>query len=229
MPSARATFTVSELAKETGIPVARIKFYLREQLLPAGNLKAQKRAFYEVRHAQRLRLIHTLREVAELGVPAIRDLCKLLDGQAKNDLSSVVLHVIDALGRREPRKKSPAPRELARTKQELSALFQARGMRVRSSARALVDLANALVGLRQLLAAEVPAQALTPYLDAMCALAETDFAAIEHLVSDGPSAGLAATYGTVLWEPVLILLRRIAHESVASTRLSGAVRKRAPR
>jgi hypothetical protein len=79
------------------------------------------------------------------------------------------------------------------------------------------------------LAADIPALALTPYLDAMCALAETDFAAIENLVSDGPSAGLAATYGTVLWEPVLILLRRIAHESVASTKLSGSTRKRVSR
>jgi DNA-binding transcriptional MerR regulator len=218
--------TVSELAREARVPIARIKFYLRERLLPPGNLKAEKRAFYDARHVQRLRLIHTLRQVAELGVPAIRDLCRLLDGNAKHDLSSVVLHVIDALGRRVPQKQPIPTRELARTKKELLAFLSARGMRVRPDARALADLAHALVGLRQVLGAEVPAQALTPYLDAMCALAEHDFAAIEPLVSDGASAGLAATFGTVLWEPVLILLRRLAHESVASTRLSGVARRR---
>jgi DNA-binding transcriptional MerR regulator len=228
MTAAAPAFTVSELAREAHVPIARIKFYLREQLLPPADLKAEKRAFYDARHVQRLRLIHTLRQVAELSVPAIRDLCRLLDDDSKSDLSSVVLHVIDALGRGAP-KPPPAPRALARTREELIAFLKARGLRVRPDARALSDLAHALIGLRQTLEAEIPPESLGPYLDAMCALAETDFSAIEPLISDGPSAALAATFGTVLWEPVLILLRRIAHEHVTHTRLSGPARKRGTR
>jgi hypothetical protein len=56
----------------------------------------------------------------------------------------------------------------------------------------------------------------------MLALAERDFAATRHLLRDRSSAGLAATFGTVLWEPVLILLRRIAIEHVARQRLGVA-------
>jgi hypothetical protein len=50
----------------------------------------------------------------------------------------------------------------------------------------------------------------------MCALAERDFEENKHLVRDAASAALGATFGTVLWEPILILLRRIAHEHVAA-------------
>ena len=80
--------TVSQLAAQAGVPVPRIKFYLRERLLPPPNLAAQKRAYYGADHVQRLRLIHTLRHTAGLGIPAIAGLCRQLDAPGKRDLSS---------------------------------------------------------------------------------------------------------------------------------------------
>jgi DNA-binding transcriptional MerR regulator len=199
MYPATPTLTISELSRSTRIPVARIKFYLRERLLPPGDLAAQKRAFYDQRHAQRLRLIHTLREVAGLGVPAIRTLCQQLDAPG-GDLSSVVLQVIDALGRGESTRSALSARPQLRARQELYAWLRERGLQVRADAPALAELARALVGLREVLHSELPAQALAPYLDAMLALAEHDFGAVRHLLGDRTSAGLAATFGTVLYE-----------------------------
>jgi len=207
--------TVSELARSTRVPVARIKFYLRERLLPAGDLTAERRAFYDQRHAQRLRLIHTLREVAGLGVPAIRALCQQLDAP-KGELSSVILQVIDALGRSESKRSALSARAQVRAREELLGWLKERGVRVRADAPALAELARALVALRASLHEELSPQAFAPYLDAMLQLAEQDFGAVRHLLSDRTSAGLAATLGTVLYEPVLLLLRRIAHEHVAS-------------
>jgi DNA-binding transcriptional MerR regulator len=207
------TFTVSELAERSRTPLSSIKFYLREGLLPAGDLEASHRAFYGELHVRRLDLIRVLRDVAGLTVPAIRDIFTLLDGEGGRDLSSVIARVIDALGRRE---SLATGRDAVAARREVFDLLHGRGVRVRRNAKAVVDLADALVGLRRTLGSEVPVEAIIPYLDAMCALAEKDFEATRHLVKDAASAALGATYGTVLWEPILILLRRIAHEHVAA-------------
>jgi hypothetical protein len=129
----------------------------------------------------------------------------------------VIAQVIDALGARSTRAR-PARAE-TRARAELLALFAEKGLAVRPRARAVTDLARALAGLRSVIDPELPVAALEPYLTAMCQLAERDFAATAALIRSGPSAALAATLGTVMWEPVLLLLRRLAHEHVANQRL----------
>jgi Transposase zinc-binding domain len=57
-------------------------------------------------------------------------------------------------------------------------------------------------------------------------VAEQDFAANGHLVTDAASAGIAATFGTVLWEPILLVLRRIAHEDVSARTFHTAPRRK---
>jgi len=212
MSEQEPAFTVSALAERSKTPVSSIKFYLREGLLPAGNLEANHRAFYGDVHVRRLYLIQVLREVAGLAIPAIRDICKLLDGEGGRDLSNVIRHVIDALGRREP---SSSGQDAVAARQELLNMLHGRGILVRRNARAVVDLAEALMGLRRTLGSDLPPETLIPYLDAMCALAERDFEANKHLVGDAAGAAVGATFGTVLWEPIIVLLRRIAHEHVA--------------
>lgn len=225
MPHEEPAFTVSELAERSKTPVSSIKFYLREDLLPPGDLGASHRAFYGEPHVRRLRLIQVLREVAGLAVPAIRDICKLLDAEGGRDLSRVVAHVIDALGRREP---LASEGEAVAARREVLEMLEARGIRVRRNAKAVVDLADALVGLRRTLGADFSATAFVPYLEAMRALAESDFAANGHLATDAASAAVGATLATVLWEPVLLLLRRIAHEHAAAQMFGpGRKRKRA--
>lgn len=215
------SFTVSALATATKVPIPRIKFYLREALLPPADLSAKKRAFYDQRHAQRLRLIHVLREVGGLSVPAIRALCGELD-DPRGNVTTAILHVIDALGRAESRRSAFAPAAAAKVRAELRTFLAARGLKIRASSPALSELARALLGLRAVLNSDVPVEALTPYLQAMLALAEQDFAATRHLLGDPAGAGLAATYGMVLYEPVLLLLRRLAHEHVASAHFAPA-------
>jgi hypothetical protein len=145
-------------------------------------------------------------------VPATRDICELLEGEGGRDVAKVIAHVIDALGRRD----SLAPgREASAARREVFDVLHERGVNVRRNAKAVVDLADALIGLRRTLGSDVPAEAFVPYLDAMCALAKRDFEENRHLVTDAASAALGATFGTVLWEPILILLRRIAHEHIA--------------
>jgi DNA-binding transcriptional MerR regulator len=220
--------TVSELAERARTSIPSIKFYVREGILRPGDLSANHRAFYDDTHVRRLRLIHVLRQVGGLGMPSIRDVCKLLDAKGSRRIDTIIAHVIDSLGRRGGRRSVPTEPEAARAHREVLRLLEAREIRVRREASAVADLANALVGLRHVIGPNVSADDFVPYLDAMCALAKQDFESNRHLVTDPASAGVAATFATVLWEPVLILLRRIAHEHVATEtfRAPQRVRKR---
>lgn len=217
--------TVSQLVRQSQTPLSTIKFYLREGLLSPGDLQAAHRAFYREAHVQRLRLIQVLREVGRLPIPAIRDICRLLDEEGGRDWARVIAQVIDALGRREPLAHDP---EALGARREVLRLLAAKGIRVRRNSRAVADLASALLGLRRTLGADVSADAFVPYLDAMCALAERDFEANKHLVTSAASAAVGATFATVLWEPVLLLLRRIAHEHITAMMFDGRNRRTRP-
>ena len=203
---------MSELAGRAGTPVSTIKFYVRERLLSPGNLDAPHRAFYDDSHVRRLQLIGVLRDVAELPLARVKSLCRVLDRDAaRDDVSKVIAHVIDAIARRGP-VRAATTAEMRAARRQVLEMLAGRGIQVRGTARSVTELAGALVGLRKMLGSGVTAESFVPYLDAMCALAERDFAENRHLVVDAASAAVGATYATVLWEPVLILLRRIAHE-----------------
>jgi DNA-binding transcriptional MerR regulator len=47
---------LSDLSAASGVPVATVKYYLREGLLPPGRLTAATSAQYDDSHLQRLRL-----------------------------------------------------------------------------------------------------------------------------------------------------------------------------
>ena len=51
---------ISALAAEAGLPVATVKFYLREGLLHPGTATSATQAAYDAGHLQRLRLVRAL-------------------------------------------------------------------------------------------------------------------------------------------------------------------------
>src|SRR5215213_2102174 len=64
---------MSELSRASEVPVATIKFYLREHLLPPGRATAATQAQYDDEHLARLRLIRALVDVGRLPLAAVRD------------------------------------------------------------------------------------------------------------------------------------------------------------
>jgi DNA-binding transcriptional MerR regulator len=70
---------ISELARRTGVPVATIKFYLREGLLPRGDTTSATQALYGELHERRLRLIRDLTEVAGLRLARVRQVVAARD------------------------------------------------------------------------------------------------------------------------------------------------------
>jgi DNA-binding transcriptional MerR regulator len=61
---------ISELSQASGVPVATIKYYLREGLLHEGQLTSATQAQYDQSHLARLRLVRALLGAGGLSVAA---------------------------------------------------------------------------------------------------------------------------------------------------------------
>jgi DNA-binding transcriptional MerR regulator len=72
---------MAELSKASGIPVATIKFYLRERLLPAGERTGPNQSRYGEQHLRRLRLIRGLLEVGGLSIATARGVIDAVDSE----------------------------------------------------------------------------------------------------------------------------------------------------
>lgn len=198
---------ISELSRRSGVPVATIKYYLRERLLPAGAATAATRAEYGERHLARLRLIRALAEAGGLPLASIRRILSAVDDEH--------LGVHEMLGTAQyalgPAIEVPDDEEWNAARAQIAALIEELGWRVTPYAPALDMLTQALVALRRL-GLPATARGLRAYAEAAQALARTEIARID------PSAPRAAmvertVVATVLYEPVLIALRRLAQEN----------------
>src|SRR5262245_32595308 len=70
---------MSELSRESGVPVATVKYYLREGLLPPGTATSATRATYDESHLRRLRLVRALVEVGNLRLDNVRTILAAVD------------------------------------------------------------------------------------------------------------------------------------------------------
>jgi DNA-binding transcriptional MerR regulator len=73
---------VSELADRADVPLATVKYYLREGLLPAGETTGPRRAEYDETHVRRLRVLRLLREVGGVPVTSLRQVVDALEDEA---------------------------------------------------------------------------------------------------------------------------------------------------
>jgi len=73
---------MAELSAESGVPVATVKYYLREGLLPPGERTSPNQARYSAAHVQRLRLVKALTEVGGLPLASVGAVLAAIDGDA---------------------------------------------------------------------------------------------------------------------------------------------------
>jgi DNA-binding transcriptional MerR regulator len=209
------TYTISELAEVTGVSVASVKFYLREQVLSPGDQSRPHRAYYGPEHVERLRLIRALRDVGDLSVASIREVVSAID-KKRMPTFRLISDTLNSLGEtaREHENPEQSKKALAALK-EVDAYLHARGINVGKESRARASLAEALTAIRELNDQRVPVEALGPYVDAARTIAEheTDIAL---LMGDAQKALRLSVLGTILWERVLVSLRRILHEHLAA-------------
>jgi DNA-binding transcriptional MerR regulator len=196
---------MSELAAASGLPVATVKYYLREGLLPAGEATGATRARYGEEHVRRLRLIRALTEVAGLRLDAVRAVLTAIDDEDRSfhDAMGNVHHRLTERG------PDPSPEAVA----QVAALVERRGWRLHEPNPHALALARALDALSGLDRA-ADDSLLDDYADAAQAVAERDIAAVSR--DDRVAGAEHAVVGTLLLEPVLLLLRRMAQENASA-------------
>lgn len=77
---AAPSLKISELAEGAGVPVATVRHYLREGLLPEGRKTSRNMAYYPPELVERIRLIKLLQEERFMPLRVIRDLLEREEG-----------------------------------------------------------------------------------------------------------------------------------------------------
>jgi DNA-binding transcriptional MerR regulator len=70
---------MSQLSRSSGVPIASIKYYLREGLLPAGERSSANQSDYTDEHVKRLRLIRALIDVGGISIATARTVLSIVD------------------------------------------------------------------------------------------------------------------------------------------------------
>lgn len=200
---------MSELSRRSGASVTTIKYYLREGLLPPGRQTSATQAEYDDRHLRRLRLIRALTGVRGLSVTTTREVLDALTAHTGDThaLLGLTLGSVSLSG------DSPAPDPAAG---EVEELVEELGWRVHETAPARAALAEALTSLHSL-GVPVDRRALLAYARLAERIAVLDLDQLDGL-TDPLEAAERALLLTVLLEPALMALRRMAQENESARR-----------
>jgi DNA-binding transcriptional MerR regulator len=214
---------MAELSRSSGVPVATIKYYLREGLLPPGTATSATRAEYGEGHLRRLRLIRALVEIGEIPVAAIGHILAVVDDESAS-LHVMLGAVQYALGPHPARPAAAkADQDWQAASREADVLIAGLGWTVAADAPARTLLIATLAALRRTESAP-PGPSLRAYAEAMAALADVEVASLgpgSH-ADGGARVALAesAVVGMVLRERVLVALHRLAQEDASSRRFA---------
>ncbi|TVL89516.1 MerR family transcriptional regulator [Streptomyces sp. SAJ15] len=203
---------ISELSRVTGVPVASIKYFRRQGLLPAGRATAATLAEYGEEHVQRLRLIKALTTLGGLSIAATRD---VLTAVEQSDSTEGALGAI-SYALPVPVAESPAGEADGEAEAEAAAeadvadLIEAMGWQVPSTSPHVRGLTTALKELRRL-KADYQLDRLLAYAELAGSTARLDLQRAAAI--DDPAAQAErAVIVFALSAPMLELLRRLAQE-----------------
>jgi DNA-binding transcriptional MerR regulator len=204
---------MAELSRRSRVPVATIKYYQREGLLPPGMPTAATRAEYGEQHLRRLQLIRALVEIGEVPVAAIRHVLAMVDDESVSlhDMFGAVQY---SLGPHPGRPSLDADGQAAR--READELIDELDWKVTPDAPARELLASALAALRRADAPRGPS--LRTYASAMAALAAREVPSVAPAADGKSRVELAesAVAAMVLYERVLVALHRLAQEDASA-------------
>jgi DNA-binding transcriptional MerR regulator len=217
---------VSELSEKAGIPLPTIKFYIRQGLLPPGDRTSRNQAEYGPSHLERLALIKALQHDAGLGLDAIARALQAADRATEGDF---IVAAIDAVERPARAEVDPSTEAFARAKKKVLALAARRGWALGERDVSVLDAARALTVIER----AFPyggASNLEPYGEAVSIIAEHEIPEAWAPAESPESALRYAMLGTVLYEPLILALRRMAHVARARKVMAqGEKTKKAPR
>lgn len=198
---------ISALAERTGVSVATLKYYLREGLLMPGVATSATRATYAAEHVERVRLVRALIQTGGLSVAAVREVV--------GALASTPPSVTELLGT--AHEALPAPGADHAEDRVVADLLDALAWRVHADSVARHTLSAALEAASAA-GVSVTAEHLSRYAEAVETIAEVD---LDVAAAEPDLSHMLHTVvvGTVMLDPVLSALRRLAQQHVTTGRL----------
>ena len=213
---------ISELSRQTGVPIATIKFYLREGLLPPGLPTGRNQAQYSDTHRRRLRFVRALTHIGQLDLSSVRTLLDAIENtdMPMRDLFHVVNRVLF--------KGDPVPDDASETRRadaDVGAFIKRFGWEVGPDAPGHSRLVQVLAAMRSL-GCEEAIDLFTPYADAAERLASIE---LDLLSMDGENTDRgAAVARAMLLDEALSALRQLAQEHQVAHRFRNNPSRPAP-
>ncbi len=192
------------------MPLPTVKYYLREGLLAPGEATGARSAEYGEEHLRRLRVVRALAETAGLPLARVKAIVALIDHPQADLFETLGAAVASLPPYAEPGTAGP-PHPRARA-------VLARLGQVYDPTYAAVDQLEGALRAAEEAGLAITDDRIDAYGRALREVAEFD---LDHLPGGQDPARVVeyAVLGTALYEPVILALRRLAHQDVAATRL----------
>ncbi|WP_249228185.1 MerR family transcriptional regulator [Kutzneria sp. CA-103260] len=202
---------MTELSRESGVPVPTIKYYMREGLVPPGERTSPNQAQYEQSHVRRLKLVRALIDVGGLSVAAAREVLDKMGAGGGNPLYAVGKAQYSTTTLREHVEDDAWHEAVER----VNKLIADHGWRVGPTNPARRALADVLATLARLGQADLFG-VLDTYADAASRLAVDEVGMVQGL-ADADSMAETVVIWTLLGDAIMASMRRLAQESVATS------------
>jgi DNA-binding transcriptional MerR regulator len=205
---------IAELSRRSGTSIPSIKYYVREELLPAGTATSRNQAEYGDDHLRRLRLIRALIDVGGLSVAAARQVLATVD--TPEIPAHYLLGVAHQSLHRPVRRDRDDPQWQA-ARAEVVALTERRGWMIDPESAGMDDAADAIAALRALGQDDLVTSVDT-YAEAVEMVAARELDAIVARAEPLPMVEGVIT-GTILGGALLTALRLLAQQDASCRRL----------
>jgi len=201
---------ISELSSATGVSVPSIKYYLREGILPQGELTSANQASYGETHVLRLKLIRALLDVGGLPIATAKEVLAAIDtpGLPLTWVFGVAQHAISDASLYEPSEgETDGTREVRATIDRMGWHVSPENPGVHGAARVIDTYAR--VGHPEL------AHIWEGYARGAELIAQADLASV-GFSDDVTAMAETVVVGTVLGDALVSALRRMAQEHVSN-------------
>ncbi|MGW2601108.1 MerR family transcriptional regulator [Streptomyces klenkii] len=210
---------LAELSERSGVSTATIKYYLREGLLQPGRRVSATQAEYDDAHVRRLRLVRALIQLGKVPVATAREVIAAAEDESLDHHLRLGAATWALPADPEPPEDDPDAAAADRT---VGALLEHVGWRHDQKAGKVSPahrtLVAAVAALRRL-GYPCGVAHLLPYARLAAQLAVTDLDMVEEQPTEAGQIEAAVAL-TVLYEPVLLSLRRLAHAEESARRFT---------
>ncbi|MER6998093.1 MerR family transcriptional regulator [Streptomyces sp. NPDC000410] len=200
---------LAELSERSGVPTATIKYYLREGLLQPGRRVTATQAEYDDEHLRRLRLVRALIQVGGIPVAAAREVITAITDDSLDHhmrLGAAVWAIPHGPEPDEGDLSTSAARRTADTLLERLGWGFGREVGAQSPAYRMLI---AGIATMDRLGYPCDVEHLSLYARSAAELASVDLDLVEEYEGEEQQVEAAVAL-TVLYEPVLLSLRRLA-------------------